>query len=666
MLIDISGTTLSAEDAEYFIEIRNQCLQLHPRLMNLTPGSDAEPGIAVVSFPPDVEQEVENIYKEMYEDKISIEQMVALLQRSKASSNPRDLEVFACTLHTLFDEYRFFARYYPARELQMTGYLFGSLVQYQLVDYIPLGIAIRYVLDAVRAPPDSNMFTFGVNALSQFRSRLWEWKPLCHALLAIGHLAEVRPDLAEAARRGLTADGPEADSAAGGAGGDGLSGVGDQQAIAAFTSLRPDVLSEAEAAVTEPAEDVSDKILFIVNNLAPSNFDAKLEEMRGRFKAEHARWFARYLVVERVSLEANNQGLYMRLLDGLVEEKDEGGSSTGTGGELDSAPLGRYVLHETYVRAAQLLNAEKTMLSASERRVLKNLASWLGQLTLARNRPILHRNLSFKDLLLEGFDTDRLIVAIPFVCALLEQCARSRVFRPPNPWLMAVVGLLAEFYHFAELKLNLKFEIEVLCKTLSVDLDKVEATGVLRARAAGIGMGMEEEEGGLPDFVQDGGDPFGFDGQGGGQGQGQGQGQGGGAQGGEVVQSLTGGGAGMTAQIEAIVANLGAMVVVSPAVGYANHLGFKRAVQVAIEGAVREVRATHSFFGGPVNFTLGADHFACGGSFGDDRVYFNQGAGGEGLRVRGGRDESAQGGTADGAEPRREFGTCDVQGAVEE
>lgn len=570
-----SGTALSPDDAEYFIEIRNQCLQLHPRLMNLTPGSDVEPGVAVVSFSPEVEQEVENIYKEMYEDKISIDQMVALLQRSKNSSNPRDLEVFACTLHTLFDEYRFFARYYPARELQITGYLFGSLIKYQLVDYIPLGIAIRYVLDAVRAPPDSNMFTFGINALTQFKGRLWEWKPLCHALLGIPHLAEVRPDLVEAARRGLAAEGPEPEEQ------DKEEG---EDEVVAFTALRPDVLPDSEGLV-EPPEDVSDKIMFIVNNLAPSNFEAKLEEMRAKFGVEHSRWFAKYLVDQRVSLEANNQGLYMRLLDGLVQEKDEGEEEgEEKKGLLEKAPLGRFVLHETFIRSAQLLNAEKTISSSSERRVLKNLASWLGQLTLARDKPILHRNLSFKDLLLEGFDTDRLIVAIPFVCAILEQCSRSRIFQPPNPWLMAVLALLAEFYHFAELKLNLKFEIEVLCKALDIDLDKVEAAGVLRARVAAQGMGGE---GGLPDFVQEG-DVFGFDQPHGSSGQGQGASQGaGGAT--ETVQSLTGAGGGMTAQIEAIVANLGAMVVVSPAVGYANHPGFKRAVQLAIEGAVREI-----------------------------------------------------------------------------
>ena len=45
---------------------------------------------------------------------------------------------------------------------------------------------------------------------------------------------------------------------------------------------------------------------------------------------------------------------------------------------------------------------------------------------------------------------------------------------------MTVIALLAELYHFADLKLNLKFEIEVLCKGLNIDLDTVEATTILR------------------------------------------------------------------------------------------------------------------------------------------------------------------------------------------
>ena len=45
-----------------------------------------------------------------------------------------------------------------------------------------------------------------------------------------------------------------------------------------------------------------------------------------------------------------------------------------------------------------------------------------------------------------------------------------QVFRPPNPWTMAIMNALAELHQDANLKLNLKFEIEVLCKTLNLDI----------------------------------------------------------------------------------------------------------------------------------------------------------------------------------------------------
>ena len=48
---------------------------------------------------------------------------------------------------------------------------------------------------------------------------------------------------------------------------------------------------------------------------------------------------------------------------------------------------------------------------------------------------------------------------------------RCQVFRPPNPWTMATMNVLAELHREPELKLNLKFEIEVLCKNLQVDIN---------------------------------------------------------------------------------------------------------------------------------------------------------------------------------------------------
>ena len=327
---------MNESDSDYCMEVRNTCLQIHPRLMNLTPGSDVEPGFTVVNYSAEIEAEVDTIYKQMYDEHTTIDDVIAMLQRTKDSSNIRDHEIFSCMLHFLFDEYKFFQSYYPARELAMTGYLFGSLIQHQLVDYIPLGIAIRYVLDALNCPPDTNLFKFGIQALSRFESRLSEWQPLCQALLGINHLVEERPDLVASIQRAIA----NSNERSGNSDMHNMSlGVGPDP-LPVFTAIRPDVM---EGEIDEPSEEVSDRILFIVNNLAPSNFDTKLAEMREQFEDAHARWFAHYLVDQRIGTEPNNHQLYLRFLDAL-----------------DRKSLSTFILHETLVKSAAMLNAEKS------------------------------------------------------------------------------------------------------------------------------------------------------------------------------------------------------------------------------------------------------------------------------------------------------------------
>ncbi|KAF8342118.1 uncharacterized protein EI90DRAFT_3032174 [Cantharellus anzutake] len=196
----LRSSNMSPTDAIYFTEIRNLSYRLHPRLMNLNPGSDGEPGLTFVTFPPEIETEVETIYRRMYDGNISVGVVIDMLRESKNSTNPREKDIFACTLHSLFDEYKFFQSSYP----ELTGYLFGSIIQFRLIDSIPLGIALRYVLDAVRSPPGSNLFMFGIEALIRFESRLPEWPPLCNALLQIPHFQLTSPAIAERVRHAFT------------------------------------------------------------------------------------------------------------------------------------------------------------------------------------------------------------------------------------------------------------------------------------------------------------------------------------------------------------------------------------------------------------------------------------------------------------------------------
>ena len=53
---------------------------------------------------------------------------------------------------------------------------------------------------------------------------------------------------------------------------------------------------------------------------------------------------------------------------------------------------------------------------------------------------------------------------------MLEPCKDSRVFKPPNPWLQAILALVAEIYSQDKLKLNLKFEIEMMFRNLNLQI----------------------------------------------------------------------------------------------------------------------------------------------------------------------------------------------------
>lgn len=262
-MLRANGDSMTSEEIEYFKAVRNLCLQLHPRLMNLAPGTEGqEPGTQVTTFSQEIHREADSWYTRMYEEKITIEGFVEMLQTKKASSDSHEQQIFACLVHTLFDEYRCFETEYPERELTMTAIVFGSLIQYQLIDFIPLGIAIRYVLDALRTDVKSNMFKFGLQCLIRFQKRLPEWPQLGQALLALPHLMQVHPGLEGIIRNGGSGEegespGSESEGHVNGAAG--TDDVGRSSQREPFSAINVDE-DEASEGQNDPEVEVSDKV----------------------------------------------------------------------------------------------------------------------------------------------------------------------------------------------------------------------------------------------------------------------------------------------------------------------------------------------------------------------------------------------------------------------
>ncbi|KAL3537028.1 hypothetical protein ACH5RR_000394 [Cinchona calisaya] len=224
-----------------------------------------------------------------------------------------------------------------------------------------------------------------------------------------------------------------------------------------------------ETPIEAPASELQDKISFTINNLSAANIEAKAKEFTEILKEQDYPWFAQYMVMKRASIEPNFHDLYLKYLD-----------------KVNSKPLNKEILQATYENCKVLLGSELIKSSSEERSLLKNLGSWLGKITIGRNQVLRAREIDPKSLIIEAYEKGLMIAVIPFTSKILEPCQSSIAYQPPNPWTMGILGLLAEIYAMPNLKMNLKFDIEVLFKNLGVDLKDVIPTSLLKDRVRAL------------------------------------------------------------------------------------------------------------------------------------------------------------------------------------
>ncbi|AQL10300.1 CCR4-NOT transcription complex subunit 1 isoform X9 [Zea mays] len=227
--------------------------------------------------------------------------------------------------------------------------------------------------------------------------------------------------------------------------------------------------------IETPPPEVQDKILFMINNISISNMEAKAKEFNEVIQEQHYPWFAQYMVMKRASIEPNFHDLYLKFFD-----------------KLNSKSLNKEMLKATYENCKVLLRSDLIKSSSEERSLLKNLGSWLGKFTIGRNQALRAKEIDPKSLIVEAYEKGLMIAVIPFTSKILEPCQSSIAYRPPNPWTIGILSLLAEIYNLPNLKMNLKFDIEVLFKNLTVDMKDVKPTSLLKDR-------LREVEGN-PDF----------------------------------------------------------------------------------------------------------------------------------------------------------------------
>lgn len=217
---------------------------------------------------------------------------------------------------------------------------------------------------------------------------------------------------------------------------------------------------------TNVPEETQNRIIFLLNNLDITKMDEKIGEFRNLLENENTqKWFAKILVHKRAAQENINIAPMLTNYCLMLTK-------------LNKKTIFNFVLKETYACIHKYLSMPLAQSDKVNQRknVLKNLGSWLGQLTLKREKPIILKHLNMKTLLFDACQNNKLPLVLPLVCKILEHSKDTLVFKPKNPWLSVILGLLCEIKSLTEIKTSVCIEIQLLFNNLGIDEKMIQPT----------------------------------------------------------------------------------------------------------------------------------------------------------------------------------------------
>ena len=197
-----------------------------------------------------------------------------------------------------------------------------------------------------------------------------------------------------------------------------------------------------------------DKLRFILNQLGENNIKEKANEIKIMCNNNDnlIRQFSDFLVKNRIIREENNHNLYYKLIT-----------------QIDNKELFNYQISDTLKYIQKILQLNQKLDEMSERKLMRCLGNWLGKLTLSRNKPILAKDLDFRDLILNAYDAGKLNIIVPFISKVLQNSINTKVFTLKNPWMRAVLSILNSVSKIDGIRNNIILEVKDLFKKLNIN-----------------------------------------------------------------------------------------------------------------------------------------------------------------------------------------------------
>lgn len=211
-----------------------------------------------------------------------------------------------------------------------------------------------------------------------------------------------------------------------------------------------EALAQIEKEFPVVSEETLKAITFALNNCTPNNVDDKVSIIRSYVADVNvAIWLAKYIVFKRVPQQPNLHTVFINLAS-----------------KLNKKEIIPTMTKDTYTYIKLVLGCE---LSDGDKNILRSLGSWLGLITLAKNKPILILDLDVRKLLLDSVENSKLEYIVLLVCKILSPSSQSQVFTYDNAWIRGTLSLLNEIYELPTIKGMLRAELDVLFKELGIE-----------------------------------------------------------------------------------------------------------------------------------------------------------------------------------------------------
>ena len=462
----------------------------------------------------EIEEEISQLLRSMFDGKILPVNVVNLLIVYKNSNNKRNIELFSCLIQQLIYEYKYLNKY-PKNKLKLFAELFGKIINNKLFEGVIETLALNYILEGIKSDSDKLNY-FGIISLKEIISNISAWPKFVKKLLNIEKFKQQNKNLYmtilaenEKIQKRYIFEKSENNEKQNGF----VPSTKSEHKSSDFDLERKTLNTNASYTLNELSDikekEVENNIQENVDNLkyklsgSPKSFISnENQNIINNNNIIINNSIENIALIEKITfnskniLENNNQTNIIETaseINKLIANDEINikifGYITVTTQIIQSKNLtyfnelfniinnqllNKYVLKYTIKYIQILLKIKSLYIEEKAFNFLKNLGTWLGYITIYKNKPILAKDIDFRELITNSFKNGQLITTIPFICKVFAFISKSKIFNSNNPWINSILCLLKEIYFMHALNQAIKKKIQDFFEFIKIDINSLK------------------------------------------------------------------------------------------------------------------------------------------------------------------------------------------------